>query len=184
MEKRPIPGVAFWVLTAAIGAVGYWLYQNHLTGDFKRTLTAACDGRTSESDQDRYLQSARAAARTKKDRQILGQFQHLVEINKDVNNYDHHVWDRLDADLRDVETSIPTPLHHLLALKVEYQQRHLSIPPSLQDDIARVTLEQQEESKRRHQQESIDKERTDQERKEVAALYKQIRAELGVLELP
>ncbi len=180
MEKQPRNRSAFWILATVVGCGGYWLYQNHLSNGFKQILIAACDEHASESDEDRYLHDAQAAAHTRKDRQVLAQFQHLVEINKDVSEYDRHLWDRLDADLTDVEPAIPTPLHHLLALRAQYIQRHSTVPQSLQEEIDQATRKQQEQTARRHQQENIDKERTDRERKEIDVLYKGIRTELGM----
>jgi hypothetical protein len=180
VEKRSTNRTLLLIVLAGVSYAGYWVYQNHLSSGFKRILVVACDGQHKENDESRYLNNAQTAARTKMDRQLLHQFQHMADMSKDVSQYDSHIWDRFDADLKDVEPAIPTPYHHLLALRTEYLQKHIPVPKSLQDDIVRAAQQQQEESVRRKQQEQIDKERTDQERQEILVLRNQLRAELGM----
>lgn len=184
MAQKSARFAFLWVLAIAGACVGYWLYQSHLSSTFKHVLVAACVDPQKEIDEDRVLEKAKAAVRTGKDREVFGHFRQLVEMRKDVNEYDRHIWDRLDADLTDVELAVPTPYHHLLALRGEYMEKHMSVPASLDAQIARAAQQQQEDSRRRHEQANIDKERTDRERAEIPMLYNRVRAELGMSPLP
>lgn len=182
MERKSIRTVLPWALVILAAGAGYWVYESHLSRGFKQVLVSACEENAKPQDPGgtESLEKAKAAVRTRKDRIVLRQFEHLVEMRKDVGEYDSHIWDRLDADLTDVELATPTPFHHLLALRGEYMEKHQQVPESLQVEIARATQEQEDATRHRHQQERLDQERTDKERTEIPALLDQIRTELGL----
>jgi hypothetical protein len=75
-------GVAVVVLLITGGAAGgYYLYQHHLSGDVKRLLVAANDEHSSEMETRQYVAQARPMVRTKRDREVLGQFEEATALS-------------------------------------------------------------------------------------------------------
>lgn len=59
----------------ALGIVSHYMYERHLTGDFKRDMIAASDTEESLIEMDSYLHQARLDMRTKRDRELLERFE-------------------------------------------------------------------------------------------------------------
>lgn len=178
MEKSST-STLLWVAALVCAGIGYGVYENHISSGFKGVVLASFDAKNATPDADQaLLQKAQSAAHTRKDKKVLSQFQHLIEIRKDVAIYDHKIWDRLDAELTDLEPAIPTPYHHLLAQRDEYVRKHMAVPADLQAQVDKATEEQQQARSQRHEQERVDKERADRERQEITDLTATIRAEM------
>ncbi len=68
------------VLIAGCATGGYYLYQHHLSDDVRRLLVAANDEHASQMETREYTAQARPLVRTKRDREVLEQFETALAL--------------------------------------------------------------------------------------------------------
>ncbi len=68
------------VLIAGASTGGWYLYQHRLSDDVKRLLVAANDEHASQTETRQYVTQARPLLRTKRDREVLGQFEEALAL--------------------------------------------------------------------------------------------------------
>src|SRR5208283_3114742 len=80
--KAPVwIGVSLVVLLITGGVTGgYFLYQHHLSDDLRRLLIAANDEHASQMETREYTAQARPLVRTKRDREVLEQFETALAL--------------------------------------------------------------------------------------------------------
>lgn len=96
------------VLIAATSTGGWYLYQHHLSDDVKRLLVAANDEHASQAETRQYVTQARPLVRTKRDRDVLEQFETALALV-----------DRSQEEQREDEEEIENNKRNLSATNLE-----------------------------------------------------------------
>lgn len=92
MNRIVIATLAVIILSGAtFGA--YMVYQNHLTSEVRALLVAANDPHATEAEVMAYITQARPLLRTKKDREVFGEFEEGVTLPKTAEEQEKREFD-------------------------------------------------------------------------------------------
>jgi len=181
--SRTSKAAIFGLLIAIIGFGcfgGYQLYQRrYISSDLKRTLLAAMDPTTSESDILVYIRDARLQVRTRKDAEILQKFQTCVQLGRDSSEINSRLMKEYFEDLGSM-VSQNSSFNKLVALRSEYWAAHLPVPKDLLTRMDQAIADEKARQKRQKETWEAEEKRAKEEQATAQKLYKEVRAELGL----
>lgn len=167
------------VAVASVAAYGIHRFRDHyLSPELKRTLTAAMDTSATENDISAYLRDARLQVRTRKDAEILQEFETAVWYSgkTSVPQYD------LDKLLDDESSASYDHLHYLKAVTACIRIR-CSDSSTLHTEVENY----REDENRDSNQLKLDKKYVDDDTKRAEnaritslKLFQEVRADMGL----
>lgn len=139
MRQHLWVGVCLIVLVmAGLSTGAYALYQHHLSGDVKRLLIAANDEHSNLGELREYIAQARPLVRTKRDRDVLGEFEEgmaLFVSVQDDEQEDNRVSDVMSRSSQGEQDECDRALYKDVRTRNQYREMGQKPPEDLQEQI-------------------------------------------------
>lgn len=184
MKKALFIGAILFLVGGCFG--GYFLYQHHLSGDVKRLLVAANDEHASEMEVRQYVAQARPLVRTRKDREVLNQFEEVLTLLTSVQDdqrTDSEEFNQMMRSLSDMESETDECMgefHRLIRISRSYG----TLPKEI-DDQMKTAYQSGKECRDRKKQVSDARSAREKHNQELAIqTMNGVRATLGLPPVP
>jgi hypothetical protein len=153
--------------------------MHYLSSDLKRTLTAAMDDTSTQSDLAEYIRIARLQVRTGRDAGVLKKFQQSFQLAKDSSEIQSRHFSEALKSIGSI-SSRDSNVDKLIDIQSEYLKSRIPVPKSLTDQIEQAIKDEKEQRKRDEEINDMEDKRAEDERKQARALYIEVRGILGL----